>query len=163
MAYIFMTDEGEDYVDGTWDPDGGENAVVIQPGTFAGPSSCIATGPSLYAMVEKPGKAHPEPEPVEFSVALEVTSEPEFSSEESRESWSEEELDHYVQALDGNKIGGAPVFIQGDEIPKQGLWRLLLQLDSMTVPFFVNFGDAGVAYVFVNAEGSEGKFLWQCA
>lgn len=31
MAYLFMTDD-DDYVDGTWEPDGGENAVVIQPG-----------------------------------------------------------------------------------------------------------------------------------
>src|SRR5947208_3527423 len=31
MAYVFMTD-GDDYVDGTWKPDGGENAVIVQPG-----------------------------------------------------------------------------------------------------------------------------------
>jgi hypothetical protein len=28
MAYLFMTD-GEEYVDGTWEADGGENAVML--------------------------------------------------------------------------------------------------------------------------------------
>ena len=31
MAYLFMTD-GEDYVEGTWDSEGGENALIVQPG-----------------------------------------------------------------------------------------------------------------------------------
>src|SRR5689334_19521732 len=31
FAYLFMTD-GEEYVDGTWEPDGGENAIILQPG-----------------------------------------------------------------------------------------------------------------------------------
>ena len=30
LAYVFMTSDGE-YVEDTWVPDGGENAVVIQP------------------------------------------------------------------------------------------------------------------------------------
>ncbi len=30
MAYVFMTD-GDEHVDGTWEPEGGENAVIIQP------------------------------------------------------------------------------------------------------------------------------------
>jgi hypothetical protein len=31
MAYVFMVEDDE-YVDGTEEPDGGENAVIIQPG-----------------------------------------------------------------------------------------------------------------------------------
>jgi hypothetical protein len=30
MAYVFMTGSDE-YVDGTWEPEGGENAVIVQP------------------------------------------------------------------------------------------------------------------------------------
>ncbi|GAA3924939.1 hypothetical protein Aau02nite_20960 [Amorphoplanes auranticolor] len=30
MAYLFMT-AGDEYVDGTWEPEGGENAVIVQP------------------------------------------------------------------------------------------------------------------------------------
>jgi hypothetical protein len=40
---------------------------------------------------------------------------------------------------------------------------LLLQLDSTKVPFFVNFGDAGIGYLFLSADGQTAKFLWQCA
>ena len=32
LAYLFMSGEGDEYVDDTWEPDGGENALVIQPG-----------------------------------------------------------------------------------------------------------------------------------
>jgi hypothetical protein len=54
------------------------------------------------------------------------------------------------------------VFMQGDEIPFDKGWQLLLQLDSCSVPFSVNFGDAGVGYAFLNGNGDEAKFLWQC-
>ncbi|GAA2095515.1 hypothetical protein GCM10009801_64390 [Streptomyces albiaxialis] len=32
LAYLFMADDAEGYVDGTWDPEGGENALLVQPG-----------------------------------------------------------------------------------------------------------------------------------
>ncbi|WP_262402782.1 YwqG family protein [Actinomadura sp. CNU-125] len=32
LAYLFMTADEEEYVDDTWEPDAGENALVIQPG-----------------------------------------------------------------------------------------------------------------------------------
>jgi hypothetical protein len=50
MAYIFMTD-GEEYVDGTWDPDG-ENAVIIQPDGNNVATRPLATGPS-HAKAQK--------------------------------------------------------------------------------------------------------------
>ncbi|WP_422747317.1 hypothetical protein [Micromonospora sp. WMMD1219] len=30
MAYLFLTG-GDEYVDGTWEPEDGENAVIVQP------------------------------------------------------------------------------------------------------------------------------------
>jgi hypothetical protein len=30
------------------------------------------------------------------------------------------------------------------------------------VPFYINFGDAGVGYAFLDASGSRARFLWQC-
>jgi uncharacterized protein YwqG len=62
----------------------------------------------------------------------------------------------------GNKVGGTPGFIQGDQFPDGGPWKLLLQLDSDDVPFYVNFGDAGVGYAYISEDGRKGKFLWQC-
>jgi hypothetical protein len=53
--------------------------------------------------------------------------------------------------------------MQGPEYPAGGPWKLLLQLDSTSVPFEVNFGDAGIGYGFIAEDGQSGKFLWQCA
>ena len=74
----------------------------------------------------------------------------------------EEEAEAAPGKLDENKIGGSPVFMQGDEFPFEGTCRLLLQLDSCSVPFYVNFGDSGVGYAFLNETGDRAKFLWQC-
>jgi hypothetical protein len=109
MAYLFMTDSDEgEFVDGTYEPDGGENAIILQPGMTELPTSEANAGPTLYRMAEKPGMDRLQPEPFD----------------------------------DG--------------------WQLLLQLDSCSVPFYVNFGDAGVGYAFLNKTGDKAKFLWQC-
>jgi len=162
MAYIFMTDE-EEYVDGTWEPDGGENAVILQPGNTSVPVEPLAEGPTLYQMVKKMFKKRLVPDPCEFGILATVSEDPAFVTESERAEWSEEKWEEYANALDGNKIGGTPIFMQGDEFPGPGSWKLLLQLDSTRVPFFVNFGDAGIAYAFLSEDGTRGKFLWQCA
>jgi len=165
LAYIFMTD-GDEYVDGTWEPEGGENAIVIQPagGPLLVDAVPVAEGPTLYRMVQKPGAARLTPEPCEYAVALTKGQDPDFVSEETRfASFSEAQTHDYLHALEGNKIGGTPMFIQSDEFPTGGAWVLLLQLDSTAVPFHVNFGDAGVGYAFVSQDGTQGRLLWQCA
>ncbi len=75
---------------------------------------------------------------------------------------SEADVQAATGKLDENKIGGTPVFMQGDEFPFGGICRLLLQLDSCSVPFFINFGDAGVGYAFLNDADDKAKFLWHC-
>ena len=72
MAYIFMTDE-EDYVDGTWEPEGGENAVILQPCAFDPVVKTIdqATGPTLQQPVEVPGAARRTFRDVELTVQFE--------------------------------------------------------------------------------------------
>jgi len=163
MAYLFITGESEDeWVDGTYDPDGGENAVIMQPGGKNDAETVAeAEGPSLYTFVNVRdwGEGFV---PCEYAVELTSGEDPEYVSEDERAEWSDEDYDAYCDALVGNKIGGTPVFIQSDEFPKGGPWRLLLQLDSMTVPFHVNFGDAGVGYAYISEDGESGKFLWQC-
>jgi uncharacterized protein YwqG len=162
MAYIFITD-GEDYVDGTWEPDGGENAVILQPGNPLAPVEPLTEGPTLYRMVKKMFQKRLVPEPCEFGIRASLTEDPAFVPEEERASWSEDRLEQYAFALAGNKIGGTPIFIQGDKFPGPGSWQLLLQLDSTRVPCWVNFGDAGIGYAFISEDGAIGKFLWQCA
>lgn len=165
MAYIFMTEgDNDDYVDGTWEPDGGENAIVLQPGTTSAvPVEPLSEGPTLYRVVKKMLKKRLVPEPCEFAVHGTISEDPDFVPEAERAAWPEEKWEEYSNILDGNKIGGTPIFIQGDEFPGPGSWTLLLELDSTRVPFFVNFGDSGIAYAFLSEDGTTGKFLWQCA
>jgi hypothetical protein len=161
MAYVFMTDE-EDYVDDTWEPDGGENAVILQPGRTSLSVKPLAEGPTLYRMVNQPGRSRLVPEPCEFTVKGSISDDPAFVDEAARAEWPDEKWDSHAKALEGNKIGGTPIFLQGDEFPGPGSWKLLLELDSTQVPFFVNFGDAGTGYAFLSEDGTIGKFLWQC-
>jgi len=143
MAYLFITDEEDenDYVDGTWEPDGGENAVIIQPAGNNPPTSPLMAGPTLYANTESSIYM----QPCEFAVTLEKGSD-----------------ENPAPDIFENKIGGVPVFLQNEEFPQGERWKLLLQLDSASVPFYINFGDAGVGYAFLSSDGSSGKFLWQC-
>jgi uncharacterized protein YwqG len=151
MAYIFMSD-GEDYVDGTWEPEGGENAVIIQPNGDNVETKSLVTGPSLYQMEEREGSELLHSILCEFSVELRLGDDPERGFEDDTDGAAYEEV----------KIGGTPIFLQGEEYPEGGGWRLLLQMDSASVPFHVNFGDAGVGYAFISGDGNKGRFLWQC-
>lgn len=143
VAYLFMSQDDEAM---TWDPDSGDNAVIIQPGT---PRSHVkfdntSEGPTL---LDK-----------EFAVELRIKEEP---YQVVPDLLDEDAYKDYFQQLSGNKMGGTPLFVQGDEYPK-GFERLLLQLDSTQLPFEINFGDSGTGYLFINLVGTQGKFLWQC-
>ena len=129
MAYILMTEDKEEYTEGTWELEGGENAVIIQPqGIPLVPVKAIPTGPTRE----------------EYYV---------------REKVVEIEKD----SLEGVRIGGVPVFLQAEESPSpETEWSFLIQIDSVSMPFEINFGDAGVGYAFINITGNSGKFLWQC-
>jgi uncharacterized protein YwqG len=174
MAYLFMTEEEEDeYVDGTWDSEGGENAVVIQPGGEVNVETVrLEGGPSLYRMAQQPGASLLAPEPIEFAVNLHDGEDPNLIPESevlellrtNREQYeaNKDNYERYYEAVGGNKVGGTPGFIQGDQFPDGGPWKLLLQLESDDVPFYVNFGDAGVGYAYISEDGRTGKFLWQC-
>lgn len=146
MAYIFMTDE-EESVDGTWEPEGGENAVIIQPNNLSTiKSEKILEGPTI---------SH------EYRVQLKIRND--ITAQELEDADINDPS--YIQLLESiadNKIGGTPLFLQGKEISGEGDWALLLQLDSTQVPFEINFGDSGTGYAFINSNGDKGKFLWQC-
>lgn len=161
MAYVFINNG--DGAEISWDPDAGENAVIVQPGINLMPVSPLAAGPSLHARVEQRAQQRILWEPREFAVALALSEDPPFRSDEERGSWNQAQDQAYADRLSGNKIGGTPLFMQGDQFPGGDGWRLLLQLDSQGIPFWINFGDAGIGYAFLNSAGSTGKLLWQCA
>ena len=156
MAYLFMTDVGET-VPATWDPESSENAFLIQPGRYDNPIQPLTHGPTLEIWEDQPRSNLRVARPVEYAVTLTQDDDPdEFQdiavSEEEGGNWT-----------GGNKIGGSPAFLQGPEYPAGGPWKLVLQLDSADVPFWVNFGDAGLGYAFISTDGETGRFLWQGA
>ena len=166
IAYIFMTDV-EEYVDGTWEPDGGENAVIIQPAENVEPPNVKVTpeskGPTAQRYVSKLFSKKLKAKDVELLVDLSDIEEPEFIADAEKSSLNEDQVEGYWNQIQGNKIGGAPAFIQHDEYPDdQTRWQMLLQLDSRDVPFHLNFGDAGVGHVFVDEQVSKARLLWQC-
>jgi len=144
LAYLFMTGGEGEYVDGTWEPEGGENALLIQPG------GRIPDFVTVEPREEGPSAGADHLPGVGDTKAGEETEADSPEEEEDRRPW---------QFLGGPGI--EPHWLQGDETPGDG-WRLVVQLDSGELPFGVNFGDAGVGYAFLSPDGKEGRFLWQC-
>lgn len=144
MVYLFMTDHAD--VVNTWDPMGGENAVVIKSikeQKITRRNLYNAKGPSLDA---------------EYRIKFAYKEEPNFVGDD----WNESQYEEYFNNVEGNKIAGSPSYVQRD-VPQIGRgWRLLLQLDSSDTPFEIDFGGGGVGYLFINEDYSKGKFLWQC-
>ena len=147
VAYLFM--EGENGAGDTWEPEGGANAVIIQPSDALLPVAVKGRpdGPGLFEFKPVPQGNVRQKQDCELAVVLHGEADLEL-----------EEGDEEVR----NKIGGVPNWLQGDETPTDGEWILLLQLNSARVPFEVDFGDAGVGYAFLSSDGKRGKFLWQC-
>ena len=160
VAYLFMTCSGE--VGGAWLPDGGENALVVVPRERVTASFTVGEAPRLSRMVKKWWKKVLVPEVCVFEGSLTPSDDPVFVPESRLLELPETEATAYREAVTGNKLGGTPGFLQGDELPFPEPWHLLLQLDSATVPFWINFGDTGIGYAFLNGDGTKGKFLWQC-
>ena len=143
VAYLFMSSEEDAQ---TWDPDSGDNAVIIQPGT-----------PRLHVKVE-PSNQGPTLMEEEFEAQGRTKEEP---YQVVPDLLDEDAYKDYFRQLGGNKIGGTPLFVQAEEYPK-GFDRLLLQLVSTKLPFDINFGDSGTGYLFIDSKGTQGRFLWQC-
>lgn len=140
MAFVFMS--GDDTWDltpeapATWEALAGENAVILQPAAFdpVVATTPLEVGPTLFRGQQ----------PVELNVHESVEDPP----------FDPDRLD--------SRIGGEPAWLQSDETPTDGSWIFLAQIDSTTDEFEINFGDAGVAYVFVEEGGRQARFLWQC-
>lgn len=160
MAYVFIADF-EQGMAATWDPDSGDNAVIIHPNgrPTRAPVRPLATGPTIFEYVEIPETGETRPRPVEFAVDVSRREDPDFVDEANRFAMEDAVFQRYERACEGNKIGGTPLFLQQDAIPPGG--RLLLQLDSTKVPFYIRFGDCGVGWVFISPDGSAGKFCFQ--
>ena len=159
MAYVFMTgrDDERHVNEATHDPEGGENSVILQPGATEIPTAKLTEGPLLFRRSRDRLQT-----PCEYAVSLIEEDDVEFVSEKVRHKMRRDGLPPPRDGmLDENKVGGTPVFLQGDEFPFDGNCQLLLQLSSEVVPFHVEFGDAGIGYAFLNEAGDKAQFLCQ--
>lgn len=160
MAYLFMTESDTD-VDGTWEPDSGENAVILQPGVWDGPSAPTREGPTLFERIFDDDFNFVEERPCEYAVDIRLGDDPDTLDES--EFAASGELEQYAGYLSESKVGGTPAFLQFPEYPDAGSWHLITQLDSTIVPSGPNFGDAGIGYAFISQDGTTARFLWQCS
>ncbi len=148
MAYIFMSDQFKSY-----DEEGGENAVIIQPGSLP---SFIKSSP------EKMGPTISE----EFNTQYYPGSEP-FDSQDSMhdylESLPEEEENAYLNHFARTKMGGTPFYIQDEQLPRRKGWEPLLQINCEMIPFNMNIASDAIIYIVINQAGTEGRLYWQCS
>ncbi|MEU6378582.1 hypothetical protein [Streptomyces sp. NPDC046909] len=144
LAYLFMTGDEDEFVDGTYEPEGGENALLVQPG------GRIPDFVTVEARAEGPSVG---------SDQLPGAGEREGGDEAGRDAGDENGEGGPWQFLGG--VGVRPHWLQNPETPGEG-WSLVVQLDAEDLPFYVNFGDAGIGYAFLSPDGKEGRFLWQC-
>ena len=147
IAYIFMADDSDSGLAITWEYEGGDNAVIIQHGIV--PSFVKISKNNESNILEK-----------EYRVFCSYQNEPDYIKEV--DELPQEESDMYFNSLHYTKVGGTPAFLQGDNFPKGENWNLLCKLESSKMPFDANFGDCGTAYAFINSDGTEGRFMWQC-
>lgn len=148
MAYLFLTPEGETF---SWD--GGENALVVQPGPdqLAVDTVAVATGPSSMTEIWDDNTRFRRRRRMprqEYAVDLTAGFDP--------ESWSDEVIED--RHGDWNKLGGTPRWLHGSGLPDTG-YRFAFQFTASA--FGTEFGDGAEAYGFVRPDG-RGAFLWQC-
>jgi len=157
MAYIFMTENSD--VDNTYDPNGGENSVIIQVADLQAQPVAAAQGPVLWfdeSVAFKVNKLLP----CEFLVEAALVDDGAYIPENELCDLPSDEGDRIYDSLNHDKIGGNPLWYQNEEFPYESA-KLLLQLSDEGLPFFVNFG-CGTAYVYTDALVQEAKMLWQC-
>jgi uncharacterized protein YwqG len=147
VAYIFMADEDEG-LSLTWEYEAGDNAVIIQKGDI--PSFVKISENNEDHTLEK-----------EYMVTYTDHDDFPFVSEADVCELSVDERNNYCSSLKYTKIGGEPAFLQGDEFPEGKDWKLLCQFEELKMPFCINLGGGGIAYAFINKDGTEGRFMWQ--
>ncbi|MFN7922546.1 MAG: DUF1963 domain-containing protein [Bryobacteraceae bacterium] len=159
IAYLFITDNPDLE---TWDPESGENAVIIQV-MQPGHSVTIVKGPTLNEMYWEEGDDVGRERPLELAAEVVIEPQPDLTDEEI-DQLDEEAQKEYFSWL-GQSIGGKPDWIQNDEVPDG--WPLLLQIGEWPrvagksiVPTW-NFG-TGNCYVLISPDCSKGILLWQC-
>jgi HEAT repeats len=152
-AYVFIDPEGNH-----WEPLGQANAVVVQPGASCQLETApLSTGPQLFESMPETDwfRRRSRARPYERFIRLEDGADP--------ESWEWPELapDTYRRDAPGdwNKLGGTPLFLQGEQLPPGDGWTFAFQFSAAWAGR--ELADGAECYGFVR-EDATGAFLWQC-
>lgn len=144
-AYLFTAGPDE------WEFVGGGSALIVQPGNVSHlPTRPVATGPQAYDwFIDRPRFLHRRrrlPAAEKFAVLA--------------DGHDPEVYDLQRRATDGDweKIGGTPLWLQGDETPGEG-WDFAFQFTAGLAAG--ERGDGAVFYGFVTDDG-RGALGWQC-
>jgi len=151
FAYLFLSDP--ELETETWDPDGGENAIILQPGDNSRfDLKEMSTGPSI---------SHRDNENDNKGCNVELKLSPE-EDEPKRVTNKFTGKPNFVQQADYPYTSKSRVeIIDGKEVEVEEEWYLLLQLHDEDLSYYVNFG-TGMGYGFIRNDGKVAKFLWQC-
>ncbi|MEU4423315.1 hypothetical protein AB0F81_22030 [Actinoplanes sp. NPDC024001] len=168
LAYLFLSD-----ADGSYDPDGGENALIVQPGGRI-PSFLKGenrrTGPSLW----RRGTDWNDRVPVELHIDLRPPDpatlpvyERQLAEQDAERRGEPLEPDENAYLEKRDYLGGRPVFWQPWAVEEIGeSWRFFFQLDgaegSGDDAFALPYG-GGTGYAFLSEDQREGRFFWDCA
>jgi HEAT repeat protein len=152
-AYVFVDPEGDH-----WEPLGMANAVLVQPGAPCQLETApLSTGPQLFEYVPEGGpfRRRSRARPYERFIRLEDGADP------SSWEWPELEPETYRRDAPGdwNKLGGTPLFLQGEQFPPGEGWSFAFQFSAAWAGR--ELGDGAECYGFVREDGA-GAFLWQC-
>ncbi|WP_238547119.1 hypothetical protein [Actinoplanes friuliensis] len=170
LAYLFLTQDEECLAE-TFEFEGGENALLIQPGgRIPGFVTGIprATGPSLW----RRGAKWTDRVPVELlldvrepDAAARVRFDREIAGQDAVRTGVHREEDDDAEADCRSYVGGRPLFWQPWTTVVDSAWRFFFQLDGAEGAdgddFALNFG-GGTGYAFLSEDGREGRFFWDC-
>lgn len=167
IAYLFVTD---DPGAPTEDPEGGDNALLVQPDGRIPDFLTVtddANGPSLW----RRGADWDDHVPVELHVdiaeldpAEEQALNAEIAAQEAEIAGIALDIPETDVLSPRSYVGGKPCFWQ-PHIVFGPPWRFFFQLDGAEGwdgdPYALNFG-GGTGYAYLSADGLEGRFYWDC-
>ncbi|HJP74159.1 MAG TPA: hypothetical protein VJ914_07820 [Pseudonocardiaceae bacterium] len=169
IAYLFITDDPDGTLP-TFEPEGGENALLVQPGGRIPDfltTTAAATGPSLW----RRGTDWDDHVPVELHVGVaeldpaeEAALDAEIAAQEAEIAGIALEIPETDVLSPRSYVGGKPCFWQ-PHLVLGPPWRFFFQLDGAEGwdddAYALNFG-GGTGYAYLSPDGIEGRFYWDC-
>jgi len=157
MAYLFAKIDEWPLVDWIVEiassyPDQGANAVILQPGgkCLVEVDRSLDKGPTLYTE---------DGYPCEYTVRTKKEKDPMLLCEDDWDLLSERESSKCFHTTWGDKIGGIPCPIQGEQWPDQSnRWQLLVQLHASPREEF-EIDISGMLYAFISKDGRQAVML----